>query len=142
MKFIQLDEIKNQKLQHIVDDTSSDDYKVIEELEAMSISEISAYLGNVYDVNYIFSRQGTARHDLIRRITTEFIIYYLFIRISGENIPAYIYDKHQQNIDFLTKLATNKISVRDLPKLDITLENRKTTFKGSSESQFVDDNKN
>lgn len=141
MKFIQVDEIKNLKLQHIVDDTSSEDLEVLSELELMAIAEVSAYIGNLYDVDFIFSRVGDDRHNLIRRITTDYIIYYLFQRVSGDNIPVYVLEKLEQNIAFLTKVAKGTINIKDLPKLDITLEGR-LTFKANSETRFVDDNSN
>ena len=141
MKYITLEELKIMKYQHIIDDISSENNDIINEIEEMVISEISTYIGNRYDVGFIFTRIGTDRHPLIKRLVIDFTICYLMERIVGSSIPEYISLKCLKNIEFLTKVAKGTLNIPDLPKLDDVLE-KGIGFMGGSETKFIDININ
>ena len=134
MKFINVDELKIRKFQSIIDDISTEDNNILNELELMAIDEITSYLHNRYDTEMIFSRIGINRNNLIKRITIDFIICYLFERVNSNEIPEYVSLRCEKNIEWLKDVAKGIISP-DLPMRDPILENN-TYFKYGSEIKF------
>jgi len=134
--FINIEDLKTLKFQHILDNILEDNNDIAKDLIEMAIAEVSAYLGSKYDVETIFNQTGSKRHPTIKRLTIDFFLCFAFERVSGNEIPDYLAEKCSINRKFLTDLASGKLNIYNLPKLSDTLE-QTANIKFASEQKFV-----
>lgn len=139
MQFVTIEELKIRKFEHLINDVSSDNNDILNELELMAIDEVTSYLRPRYSTDYIFSRTGSARSPIIRRITTDYIMCYLWERTNSNEIPESLQERCEKNTQWLMDVSTGKISP-DLPVKDPALEGGSNVFQGSSEPIFNDTN--
>lgn len=136
MKFITIEEIKIRKFKSLVNDISENNDEILTELESMAIDEIVAYLRPRYDTDYIFSRTGTTRSPIMRRMVTDFLLCYLWERTNTNEIPDSLEQRCDKNTTWLKDVAKGAIAP-DLPLKDANLEPT-AGFKMVSEPIFND----
>jgi len=134
MKFILIEEIRIRKFQSLLNDISEEDDSILTELELMAIDEITSYLRPRYDTDYIFSRTGLDRSSILRRITTDYLMCFLWERTNSNEIPDSMVERCEKNTAWLKDVAKGLISP-DLPLKDANLE-LTNNFQGDSESVF------
>ena len=135
MIYIKIEDIKTLKFQSIIDDISTDN-EVINEIEAMAIDEIIAYISGAYDTDYIFYSGKAKQSPLLKRIIIDIMLYLLFQRVSGNNIPEYIIETYDKDIEFLKGIAKGLFNPV-LPKLDPKSQNT-IGIKYGSETKVID----
>ena len=136
MEFITIDELKIRKFQSLVDDISERNDEILTEIELMAIDEITSYLKPRYDTDYIFSRTGSTRSPIMRRMVTDFLLCYLWERTNSNEIPDSLAERCDKNTKFLKDVAKGLIAP-DLPHKDPNLEDV-VMFTGGSETKFND----
>lgn len=134
MHFIKLEEIKIRKFQSLLNDISENDDTILNELESFAIDEVTSYLKPRYDVEYIFSRTGSTRSPIVRRIVTDFIICYLWERTNSNEVPDSLVERCEKNTEWLKDVAKGLIAP-DLPSKDPNFEDV-IMFQGNSETVF------
>jgi len=136
MKFIEIEELKIRKFQNLIKDVSSNDDSILEEIEAMAIDEITSYLRPRYDTEYIFSRTGSNRSPLIKRLVMDFMTCFLWERTNANEVSDSLVDRCEKNVQWLKDVAKGLISP-DLPTKDPNLE-QTSLFQGGSLPIFND----
>jgi len=135
MKFIEIQELESRKMQHLIDDVSEEDYNIIDELEDMVVEEVKSYLMVRYDVDYIFSRKGAERNQLIKRIVIDGVICLLWDRTNSNEKPDSLISRCDANLAFLKDVAKGLVNL-DAPKLDST-QQLSAAMKYGSEIKFT-----
>lgn len=133
MIFIQQGELRVRKFQSLINDISEEDFYIIEEVEEMAIEEIKSYIRGRYDTDYIFSRTGKDRSALIKRITLDYMLCFLYERLNTNEIPDSLVERCDKNTSYLKDVAKGIISP-DLQPIDPSQPN--TFFQGGSETSF------
>jgi phage gp36-like protein len=134
MIFVKIEELNVRKFNSIVEDISTDDISIIDELESMVIEEIKSYLHNRYDTDLIFSRTNKDRNYMLVRLVIDGILCLLFERVNSNEIPDSLQQRCDKNLEWLKAVAKGDISP-DLPKLDVNLE-ANSYMKYGSNSKF------
>lgn len=138
MKFIKVEELKVRKFYSLIKDVGEDNQYILDEIEQMAIDEISSYLSARYDTDYLFSRKDNARSALLKRLTIDFMLCYLWERTNSNEMPTSLSDRCDKNTEWLTNAANGKFSP-NFPTRDPELE-RTSLFQGGSETIFNDVN--
>ena len=134
MNYIQEAELKSLKDRYMIDSMSSDDETIINQIELLVIDEVRAYISGKYDADYIFEQRDTGRNGVIVRIVLELMIYYLAKRMSSDEIPEYLTDDYERNIELLKDIGFGNLNP-SLPLRDAELEGG-ITFVGSKPNNF------
>lgn len=85
---------------------------------AAAEAEVRSYLAGAYDVNTIFSAEGTDRNPLIMELTKNIAVWYI-IRLSNVDlIYKHAKERYDAAIEWLNRVADGKLSP-DLPAAPI-----------------------
>lgn len=133
--FIKDQELNIRKFDHILSAISEDDITILVELEQMAISHISMYLSGRYDTYIIFSKKDDSRDATIKRLVLDYMLYFLFERVSSNEIPDYIKERYTLNEKLLMDISNGKISP-NFPSKDPSAE-FVAMFRGGSSSPFI-----
>lgn len=131
MRFITPEEITTLIPHHLLDDISSDDNSILDEIEGMVLSEVDAYLSPKYDTTVMFNKKGNERSLSLKRIVIDNCIYHLFCRVSGDSLPMFRTDRYNQNIKFLQQVLKGEIAPQEFIMKDSTVESMSTLLWGS-----------
>ena len=117
MNFLTEQDYKPQIRNWILNVVTQKDPMAREQAELAAQSEMKTYLRSRYNVSAIFNKQGNERDPLLVMYLVDMSIYHLHSNISPDNIPEIRYIRYKSAIDWLNKVATDKLSP-DLPEID------------------------
>lgn len=85
---------------------------VLETAEMQCMAEVESYLGDLYDMAEIWSKEGNDRHHFLVQSMVNIIRYRLFQRLpkGAFSMPTYIQADAQQALLWLTKLSQGDIT--------------------------------
>lgn len=115
MSFLTEQDYKPQIRNWILNVVTQNDPMARQQAELAAQVEMESYLRSRYKVEEIFNKQGTERNYLLVMYLVDMAIYHLHSNISPENIPELRYVRYKAAIEWLNKVATDKISP-DLPE--------------------------
>ncbi|WP_434575516.1 phage protein Gp36 family protein [Riemerella anatipestifer] len=117
MSYLTEQDYKPQIRNWILNVVTQNDPGAREQAELAAQVEMESYLRSRYKVREIFNKQGTERNYLLVMYLVDMAIYHLHSNISPDNIPEIRYVRYKSAIDWLHKVATEKLSP-DLPEID------------------------
>lgn len=94
-----------------------DDVSIVEICEDRAIAEMRGYLGVRYDVDAIFSTEGTARNQLILMMAIDITVYHLFCIHNPKNLSQMRKDRYERAVEWLKQVAAFKITIDGTPLL-------------------------
>ena len=94
-----------------------DDETLVEICEDRAISEMRGYMSARYDVDALFSAEGTARNQLVLMMAIDIAVYHLFSIHNPQKISQIRKDRYERAVEWLKQIAAFKISVDGAPSL-------------------------
>lgn len=94
-----------------------DDDAIVEICEDRAIAEMRGYLSARYDVDAIFSAEGSARNQLILMMAIDIAVYHLFSIHNPKNMSQIRKDRYERAVEWLKQVAGFKITIDGAPKL-------------------------
>lgn len=116
MSFLTEQDYKPQIRNWILNVVTQNDPMARQKAELAAQVEMESYLRSRYKVEEIFNKQDTDRNYLLVLYLVDMAIYHLHSNISPENIPEIRYVRYKSAIEWLNKVATDKLSP-DLPEI-------------------------
>lgn len=119
--FIQLSDYDSTVHRDILDSLlrgeADDNSRIIEDCEMQAIAEMKSYLNKSYDVEKIFTTEGTARHPLVLMYAKDIAVYHLFCIHNPHKMSQIRKDRYERAVDWLKGVASGLITVDGAPRL-------------------------
>lgn len=119
--FIQLSDYDSTVHRDILDSLlrgeADDNSRIIEDCEMQAIAEMKSYLNKSYDVEKIFTTEGTARHPLVLMYAKDIAVYHLFCIHNPYKMSQIRKDRYERAVDWLKGVASGLITVVGAPRL-------------------------
>jgi hypothetical protein len=116
MVFLSKEELKTVAQIPAIDKIINFDNLIVIDIIDESISLMKSYLGKYYDVELIFSKEGSERNSTILKYLKDIVIYEIYIRHTKEqNEVALI--RYNNALNYLENLNTGKFQDSTLPIL-------------------------
>jgi len=123
MKFLKRTEINTYIKANVLDGITENNDLLLDDIEAIAISEIDSYIGGKYNTITIFDKKGNNRNAYIISLVIDIMLFHLYSRIAPDNIPEIRLQRYAKGIEWLENVAKGKVSP-NLPILDKTYDNR------------------
>lgn len=94
-----------------------DDDAIVEICEDRAIAEMRGYLSARYDVDAIFSAEGSARNQLILMMAIDIAVYHLHSIHNPQKMSQTRKDRYERAVEWLKQVAGFKITIDGAPKL-------------------------
>jgi len=117
MKYINIEELTSLIKLNIVNDLSEDNYKLLDQLELYSYSEIDANIGFKFDTDAGLR----SNNQFLKMILIDILIYHFECRISHTSIDIIREERYKKATDWLRDVAIGKI-VPNIPIKQSELE--------------------
>lgn len=99
--------------------------------EDMAISQIKNYISGFYDIDKIFSAEGSDRNAFVVMITIDCALYHLYTSLAPNHIPKHRTERYSDALEWLKGIAGGKKA--DLPPIiDKETGKVKTTIRITS----------
>lgn len=110
-----------------------DDASIVEICEDRAIAEMRGYLSARYDVDAIFSAEGSARNQLVLMMAIDITVYHLFCIHNPQKLSQMRKDRYERAVEWLKQVAAFKVAVDGAPKLpdDVQKENAPWLMKSN-----------
>lgn len=115
MSFIQKSDYADVINENILDDITQVDDEKLEACEARAISFMKGYLGNRYDVETIFSRNGSERNQEILGYAKDITLYYLHRLVNWRKVPSIRVEAYKEAKEWLEGVSCLRINPPNLP---------------------------
>lgn len=116
-QFIQPEDYDASIHSEILGRLTRDDDAVVEICEDRAIAEMRGYLSARYDVDAIFSAEGTARNQLVLMMAIDIAVYHLFCIHNPQKMSQIRKDRYDRAVEWLKQVAAFKITIDGAPKL-------------------------
>jgi phage gp36-like protein len=120
------DDLKAQIKLDLLDKITNQDTYILPTVEAIAITEVSAYLSSKYDTVQVFATVGTARNPLLCMLVIDILLYHLHSRLNPNQVPDIRKVRYDEAKKMLEDVAEGKLSLALPTRLD---ENEKPTSK-------------
>lgn len=119
--FIAKTDLYPQILEDELNEITRDDDTLISAAIASAQAEMRVFLYDSYDVDYIFARTGSARHQLLVNLMADMAIYYLVARTQAGQDIADREARYKRAVKTLKELQ-NSDTYSDLPRREKTVQ--------------------
>lgn len=116
----------------ILNSLTRNDESIVEICEDRAVAEMRGYLGVRYDVDAIFSADGTARNQLILMMAIDITVYHLFCIHNPQKLSQMRKDRYERAVEWLKQVATFKITIDGAPKLPEEIQKQNSPWLMSS----------
>lgn len=127
--FLTKDELTTATYQYILDEITDNDDSIIEFGINSAIEEVKSYLTPnnqhqwmdgrpMYNADAIFNATATDRNSLILQTTKTVAIWHIIQLCNADVIYEQQKSNYDRAIDYLKQLASGKVTISSLPKLD------------------------
>nr|DAD91196.1 MAG TPA: head to tail adaptor [Siphoviridae sp. ctu3K14] len=116
-KFITPEDYDASIHREILDSLTRNDDAIIEICEDRAIKDMRGYLSTRYDVDAIFSAEGTDRNQLVLMIAVDIAIYHIFTTHNPQKMSQIRKDRYERAIEWLKLVAGFKTNIDGAPKL-------------------------
>lgn len=127
-KFINLEDYDASIHREILDAITRNDEAVIEICENRAIKDMRGYLSTRYDVDALFSAEGSARNELVLMMAIDITVYHLFCIHNPKNLSQIRKDRYERAVEWLKQVAAFEITVDGAPKLSEELEKQNSPW--------------
>lgn len=94
-----------------------DDAAIVEICEDRAIVEMRGYLGARYDVDAVFSAEGSARNRLVLMMAIDIAVYHIFSIHNPQKMSQIRKDRYERAMEWLKQVAAFKIAIDGAPGL-------------------------
>ena len=94
-----------------------DGQTIIEDCQMTAIAEMKSYLNKAYDVEKIFTAEGSARHPLVLMMAKDIATYHIFCIHNPYKMSQVRKDRYERAIDWLKGVAKGDITIDGAPRL-------------------------
>lgn len=94
-----------------------DDESIVEICEDRAIAQMRGYLSARYDVDAIFSAEGSARNQLVLMMAIDIAVYHLHSIHNPQKMSQIRKDRYERAVEWLKQVAAFKITVDGAPLL-------------------------
>lgn len=108
-------DITAQSYQRFIEESSKDDFEVLETLENQAIELVSTYIGSKYDVAKIFNRSNSIKNPVLTKIIARITLTELFKRNAARKVNSQMQADYDQAMNDLEKIATGRLQLYGLP---------------------------
>lgn len=116
-KFITLEDYDASIHSEILSRLTRDDDAIVEICEDRAIAQMRGYLSARYDVDAIFSAEGSARNQLILMMAIDIAVYHLHSIHNPQKMSQIRKDRYERAMEWLKQVAAFKITVDGAPLL-------------------------
>lgn len=127
-KFINLEDYDASIHREILDAITRNDEAVIEICEDRAIKEMRGCLSARFDVDALFSAEGSARNELVLMIAIDITVYHLFCIHNPKNLSQMRKDRYERAVEWLKQVAAFEIAVDGAPKLPEEIEKQNSPW--------------
>lgn len=131
-KFINSEDYDASIHREILDSLTRNDDAIIEICEDRAILEMRGYLSTRYDVDAIFSAEGTDRNQLVLMMAVDIAVYHLFSIHNPKNMSQIRKDRYERAVEWLKQVAAFKITIDGAPKLPEEVQKQNSPWLMSS----------
>jgi len=110
MNYLTLEDLNVFIKQNVIDDLSENDYKILNQLEDMTIGLINGYIGFKFDVIAAFKQ----RNQFLIMLAVNIFAYHFNTRMTHTSMQQIVEDRFNNAIDTLKDISSGKI-VPNLP---------------------------
>lgn len=96
---------------------ASENSTIIEDCQMQAIAQMRSYLNKYYDVNKIFSAQGSDRHPLVLMMAKDIATYHIFCIHNPYKMSQIRKDRYDRAIEWLKGVAKGDITIDGAPRL-------------------------
>lgn len=104
------------------------DPAIIEVAEDRAIEEMKGYLTSRYDVDNIFNKTGSARHNLVLMFAIDMALYHLHSIHNPAKLPEIRVQRYERAIEWLKQVSKGMINPEGLPILTLQDEKGQLLF--------------
>lgn len=116
-KFINLEDYDASIHRETLDSLTRNDDAIIEICEDRAIKDMRGYLSARYDVDAIFSAEGTDRNQLVLMMAVDIAVYHLFCIHNPQKISQIRKDRYERAMEWLKQVAAFNIAIDGAPIL-------------------------
>lgn len=131
-KFINSEDYDASIHREILDSLTRNDDAIIEICEDRAIAEMRGYLSARYDVDAIFSAEGTDRNQLVLMMAVDIAVYHLFSIHNPQKMSQIRKDRYERAVEWLKQVAAFKITIDGAPKLPEDIQKQNSPWLMSS----------
>lgn len=131
-KFINSEDYDASIHREILDSLTRNDDAIIEICEDRAIAEMRGYLSARYDVDAIFSAEGTDRNHLVLMMAVDIAVYHLFSIHNPQKMSQIRKDRYERAVEWLKQVAAFKITIDGAPKLPEDIQKQNSPWLMSS----------
>ena len=135
MRFIREEDINKLLADYLSSDFNEDSSEITVGCEKMALATINAYIGNKYDLEFMFNKIDDNRDFKLVELAIDITIYNVAGRYG--RMTDQIENRFNKAIEFLKDVATGKVSP-NWAKLNSDFT-KVSGFKGSSVGKFMND---
>ncbi|MBS1535322.1 MAG: DUF1320 family protein [Bacteroidetes bacterium] len=148
--FIEKDDLGSVIYSYQIEDITEGDDNLVAQACAAAIEEAKSYLTPniktkqsfdgrlLYDVEAIFSAEGTDRNSLILQHCATLAKWHLVTLCNADVIYEQAKDRYDRAIDWFTKIAKGTINLTGLPQLTISPDTETAeAFYSGSRTKFI-----
>lgn len=128
--FLQPEDLKSAIYQYRVDDITADDEDIVLIAIQASIQEVQSYFTPnfkpewsdgrfIYDVEAIFSAEGTERNPLILQHTKTIAVWNLIELSNVDMIFEQVRIRYERAVEWLKDFASGKVTLNNLPLKEV-----------------------
>jgi hypothetical protein len=117
MAFLTEAELKTKSHIEIIEAITEGDDTIVPIMISECISHMKGYLSARYDVDTIFTSEGTDRDDVILKMLKNLVIYEIYASHNPQMMTKIVEDNHKLALEWLKMVQSQKINP-DLPAVD------------------------
>lgn len=115
LKYLTLLDLTAQSFQRFIEESSKDDFEVLETLENQAIELVATYIGSKYDVVKIFDKDAPIKNPVLSKIIARLTLTELFKRNAARKVNTQMLADYDQAMADLEKIATGRLPIYGLP---------------------------
>lgn len=131
-KFINPEDYDASIHREILASLTRDDAAIVEICEDRAIAEMRGYLVARYDVDAIFSAEGSARNRLVLMMAIDIAVYHIFSIHNPQKMSQIRKERYERAMEWLKQVAAFKIAIDGAPGLTEEKQKQNSPWQMSS----------
>ena len=115
MKYIDKDDLISLSFERFIDESSENDTKILDEIEATQIGIIKSLLASRYNVAAIFDETDPIKDEILTNILATLVLYGIIRRNAPRKVTTDLKEERDRANSTLEKIATGRITLHGLP---------------------------
>lgn len=136
-KFINPEDYDASIHREILASLTRDDAAIVEICEDRAIAEMRGYLVARYDVDAIFSAEGSARNRLVLMMAIDIAVYHIFSIHNPQKMSQIRKERYERAMEWLKQVAAFKIAIDGAPGLTEEKQKQNSPWQMSSNPKRI-----